>query len=663
MMARVIARFGLVASLTLLQGQRPPANPQQTFRAGTDVVMVDVSVKSGDRVVTGLGPEDFVLTDNGVRQRIESVESTAVPIDLTLVIDLSGNPDRPWTRRIDHAKVVADVQREVQEVTSILRPTDRIRLLAIDQYVQQIWPLQQVPATPIPRVEFDGLASVFDTLAAALMHPVEPARRHVVIARTKGVDTISAIDARALRGIAERSDALFHLVIMENALGADAALSGFQSNLIGLVEATNRSWLPHQRRLVSSGPPYQLLSDGIAVRSAVETAGGGWHQARAFSVPSLTGTFRETFESFRQGYMLRYTPQGVTRSGWHTIAVTVPRSRGYTVRARRGYGIEDSAPAPAPTVPAVPKTLADLTLAYEAGAFQSVATALRQIADPQRLMRDFEEEGNPWPAAPRREAGFAIELAEPGVFSPRTETRDQAFRQLNRFTRLIRQPLGPDVFERQWYYTVLTLLQGTINPPALEAFADRALARFPDEPRFLFARAIAADQRSTTAGASRAAARGSSQTALETVRRQYEALIGMPDVAAEARVRLAWLLHRMGRHDDALARLDEVDVEPLDGSLRYLRHLFSGHVMNALGRPDDATVAYRAARAIAPDAQSAQVALMNGLLARGDRAGAETVAEVIQRQRSTDFDPWWMYWQGQYRLYGQAMARIREMGR
>jgi VWFA-related protein len=662
-MARVIARFGLVASLTLLQGQRPPANPQQTFRAGTDVVMVDVSVKSGDRVVTGLGPEDFVLTDNGVRQRIESVESTAVPIDLTLVIDLSGNPDRPWTRRIDHSKVVADVQREVQEVTSILRPTDRIRLLAIDQYVQQIWPLQQVPATPIPRVEFDGLASVFDTLAAALIHPVEPARRHVVIARTKGVDTISAIDARALRGIAERSDALFHLVIMENALGADAALSGFQSNLIGLVEATNRSWLPHQRRLVSSGPPYQLLSDGIAVRSAVETAGGGWHQARAFSVPSLAGTFRETFESFRQGYMLRYTPQGVTRSGWHTIAVTVPRSRGYTVRPRRGYGIEDSAPAPAPTVPAVPKTLADLTLAYEAGAFQSVATALRQIADPQRLMRDFEEEGNPWPAAPRREAGFAIELAEPGVFSPRAETHDQALRLLNRFTRLIRQPLGPDVFERQWYYTVLTLLQGTINPPALEAFADLALARFPDEPRFLLARAIAADQRSTMAGASRVAATGSSQTALETVHRQYEALIGMPAVAAEARVRLAWLLHRIGRHDDALARLDEVDVEPLDGSLRYLQHLFSGHVMNALGRPDDATVAYRAARAIAPDAQSAQVALMNGLLAQGDRAGAETVAEVIQRQRSTDFDPWWMYWQGQYRLYGQAMARIREMGR
>jgi hypothetical protein len=228
---------------------------------------------------------------------------------------------------------------------------------------------------------------------------------------------------------------------------------------------------------------------------------------------------------------------------------------------------------------------------------------------------------------------------------------------------LIRQPLGPEGFEHQWYYAVLTLLQGTIRPPLLEAFADRALARFPDEPRFLLARAIAADQRSTTTGASRVPGTVSNRPTLDAVRRQYEALIGMPDVAAEARVRLAWLLHRMGRHADALAQLDDADSEAMDGSLRYLRHLFSGHVIGALGRLDDATVAYRAARAIAPNAQSAQVALMNGLLSRGDRAGAEAMAERIQAERSTEFDPWWMYWQGQYRLYAQAMARVREMGR
>jgi VWFA-related protein len=650
--------------MTLLRAQTPPASPQQTFRVGTDLVMVDVSVKSGDRVLTGLGPDDFVLTDNGVRQRIESVEATAVPIDLTLVVDLSGNPARPWTARVDPAKVAASVEREAQEVVRILRPADRVRLLAIDRYVHEVWPLDGPPALrPIKRLESDGLGSVYDTLAAALMHPVEPARRHVVIARTKGVDTMSAISARALRAIADRSDALFHLVIMEASLENDRAISAFQSNFIGFVEATNRSWVPHRRQLVDSFIPHAVLSDGLALKAGLETTGGRWHQATGVSVPSLTGTFREAFENFRQGYMLRYTPQGVTRTGWHAINVTVPRAKGFTVRARKGYGIEDSTPAPAATpVPAAPRTLAELTRAYEAGAFVNVVSALRQATDPLRLMRDFEEEGNPWPAAPRREAAFAIDLAEASVFSPRADTRDRAIRLLERFTRLVRHPLEPDEFERQWHYAVVTLLQGTIRPADIDTFANRALARFPNEPRFLLARAIAADQRSTVTGASRAGT-ASAQSALQDLGQQYEALVTDPDVGAEARIRLAWVLHRMGRHSDGLAQINEAEVDPADGSLRYLRHLLSGHLLAALARPDDAAVAYRTARAIVPTAQSAQVALMNGLLGRGDRTGAQAIAERIQTERSDDLDPWWMYWQGQYRLYGQAMARVREAGR
>jgi hypothetical protein len=483
------------------------------------------------------------------------------------------------------------------------------------------------------------------------------------MARTKGVDTISAISARALRAIADRSDALFHLVIMETAIENDVSLSAFQSNFIGLVEPTNRSWRPHRRQLVSPGIPHSVLSDGVALKAGLETTGGRWHQATGVSVPSLTGTFRETFENFRQGYMLRYVPQGVTRTGWHTIHVTVPSAKGYTVRARTGYGIEDSTPAPVATaVPAAPKTLAELTLAYEAGAFVNVVTALRQAADPQRLMRDFEEEGNPWPAAPRREAAFAIDLTEASVFSPRAETRDRAVRLLERFTRLVRHPLEPDEFEHRWHYAVVTLLQGTIRPADIETFADRALVRFPDDPRFLLARAIAADQRSTTTGASRAGT-VSAQSSLQGVRQQYEALVTNPDVGAEARIRLAWVLHRMGRSGDGLAQIEEADIDSADASLRYLRHLLSGHLLVALRRPDEAVVAYRTARAIVPTAQSSQVALMNGLLHRGDRTGAEALAEQIQTAKSTELDPWWMYWQGQYRLYGQAMARVREMGR
>jgi hypothetical protein len=54
---------------------------------------------------------------------------------------------------------------------------------------------------------------------------------------------------------------------------------------------------------------------------------------------------------------------------------------------------------------------------------------------------------------------------------------------------------------------------------------------------------------------------------------------------------------------------------------------------------------------------------MNTSLLLGDRTGAEALAEAIQTDRGSAIDPWWMYWQGQYRLHAAAMARVREMSR
>ena len=45
------------------------------------------------------------------------------------------------------------------------------------------------------------------------------------------------------------------------------------------------------------------------------------------------------FSEFRQSYVLTYTPEGVTRRGWHKLQVDVPGRR-VTVRARSGYYVE-----------------------------------------------------------------------------------------------------------------------------------------------------------------------------------------------------------------------------------------------------------------------------------------------------------------------------------
>ena len=322
----------LAAGAALLQAQtQPPAAPVQTFRTGTDVVMVDVTVRDGGRMVTGLRAEDFVVTDNGVRQRIDSVESAAVPIDLTLVVDLSGNPQGPWERRVAASSVTRQLESEVNDVARILRPEDRVRLMAIDTQIHQVFPMR----SPAPPLRIDGspaggMSALFDGLAAALLQPVEPSRRHVVIARTKGLDTISSIDAQALRAVAERSDALFHLVLMETALDNDAAMRLFQCKLMGLCWPTRRWWVPFTRRLVFADPehngPRGLLADGETVAAGAEATGGGLHKASTFAEPTLRGTFRKTFEDFRRSYVLRYTPSA-PQAGWHTIDVSVPASK------------------------------------------------------------------------------------------------------------------------------------------------------------------------------------------------------------------------------------------------------------------------------------------------------------------------------------------------
>ena len=657
----------LIASVVVLAAEvpQPPVRSGQTFRSGTSVVMVDVSVRDRGRAVTGLTAGDFTVTDNGVRQQIDSVEATSVPIDLTLVLDVSGDPRAAWTLPLTPAAVGQIVGTEVAPIVALLRPTDRLRLLASDTKVQQIVPMGEVGPLPPLRIEGGGLSSLYDALASALLQPVEPARRHVVIARTKGLDTISSIDAAAVREVAERSDALLHVVMMETAFDSESVLAGFQCRNMGFCWPNRTVWVPHRRQLLGPAPFHPLLRDGLALEAGAQATGGAVHKAQLLDEPTLAGTFRKAFEDFRSSYVLRYTLQGVPRAGWHTIEVSVPGRRGLTVRARRGYLIETTAaPPPLPPLPEQLKSVSDFTAAYERGAFRQVSSSMRQLANPADLLRDFQDAGNPWPGKPQREAALILEIAEPGLFSANRELRQASLDAIDRFSRLIRHPLEPDLFERYWQFALLSTLEGTLRPPLASAYVDRALERFPDEPRFVLSRAIVRDQQWATraSGALRDAALPTGEQ-IGWIRRDYEAALGLPSIAAEARIRYAWFLHRIGRHDEALAQLQAAPQPIQDVSLRYLHHLFLGYVNAALAQHDVSLAHFKSALTTLPGAQSARVALMNALLLRGETIEAEALAQQVQTETGNEMDPWWLYWQGQYRLQPAAMARIRELSR
>jgi tetratricopeptide (TPR) repeat protein len=188
-------------------------------------------------------------------------------------------------------------------------------------------------------------------------------------------------------------------------------------------------------------------------------------------------------------------------------------------------------------------------------------------------------------------------------------------------------------------------------------FVPRAVERCPGEGRLRLAYAIISEQQWL---------RGSAGAHEENgILDRYQAAITSPGAGAEARMRAAWFLWRIGRLDEALALADVSPPGGTDPYVIYLTDLVRGQILRARGRPEDAEKAYRDALTIWPGAQSARVALMTLVLSRGDRQEAAKLAEAAETEPdpANQFDPWWTYWLGDYRAYPGIVARLREIAR
>src|SRR6185503_9540899 len=80
------------ALVAALAGQSQPPPPQTPFRAGVDLVSLNVTVADGAaRYVTDLTAEDFNVFEDGVKQEVTFFNHTNLPIALALLIDTSAS--------------------------------------------------------------------------------------------------------------------------------------------------------------------------------------------------------------------------------------------------------------------------------------------------------------------------------------------------------------------------------------------------------------------------------------------------------------------------------------------------------------------------------------------------------------------------------------------
>jgi hypothetical protein len=295
----VSALAALAATATL------SARSPQVFRAGVDVVELNVVVSSGNRFVGGLTVGDFAVSDNGLAQTVTSVSRETMPIDVTLVIDSSASIDK----NLAGAIVTAG-----HKIRDQLRPDDRVSLVTFNQLIHERLALSApASAGAVDLGRRIGATSLNDAIAVALTTPPPVERRSMALVFTDGFDTMSFLDEARVLDIAGRSRTV--LFIVARATNPRAVPRAFFD---ALAEAT--------------GGLVQLVAPFVIDH----TVGPGQNQMKS-NPALLDAAFLKALDDFRSAYVVRYTLTGV-RPGWHDVVVRASKSgKRYDVRTRKGY--------------------------------------------------------------------------------------------------------------------------------------------------------------------------------------------------------------------------------------------------------------------------------------------------------------------------------------
>lgn len=279
------ASLALAAACAAAIAAPVAATQQATFSSRLEAVRVDVAVTERGRPVPGLTAADFEIFDNGVRQQVGLIATEELPLDLVLALDVSGSVEGERFAHLQETSVAA---------LKTLRAADRAALVTFTQRVRLPVPLTEGAARLAAALEESpnvGKTSMIDAAYASLAHADGGSGRALVIVLSDGVDTSSWLTAGS---------------VVETARRLDVVLFG-----------------------ISSGAPRRTPLEELADAS-------GGELIRVESTREMSSALTSLVDAFRQRYLLSFVPQGVARTGWHTLDVRTAR-RGLRVKARAGY--------------------------------------------------------------------------------------------------------------------------------------------------------------------------------------------------------------------------------------------------------------------------------------------------------------------------------------
>ena len=210
----------LVFTAAPAAGQSPDGAPQApVFKSGLALVSLNVTVQDGAKYVSGLQPADFAIYEDGVRQDVRFFESSAVPIDLILLIDTSSS-------MVDKLRIVHDA---ASGFLKTLRAGDRGAVVGFADTVQVLQPLtsdRAILEQAVRATGAKGSTSLNNAVYIALKQfgqgaraGVDP-RRQAIVVLSDGQDTSSVVSFDDVVALARKTGVNIYTVSMQSGLAA-----------------------------------------------------------------------------------------------------------------------------------------------------------------------------------------------------------------------------------------------------------------------------------------------------------------------------------------------------------------------------------------------------------------------------------------------------------
>ncbi len=324
------------------------------IRIQSELVSFEVSARDAHGLpLLGLKPEDFIVLDDGHRQKVAHLEALESPFDLVLLIDTSISTEQ----EMDLMRAAA------RNFVGEIGDQDRVAIVHFSRDVELLSDFTSDRARLKRAVERVGNAnlrmgsSVYDALSLAIGNELLGARhgRKAVLMLSDGVDSSSILNYEAIKPLLERANAGIYFIDLdtekftEDGVVRDRAdpqrLTFSQAQLLKYYRAFGASrhldpirytnhWLltPVERKEVNHGL-YALA--GQELYELADRTGGEVFPAK--SIQDLETAYRAVIDELRSLYSIGYYPSRAEPDGkWHQISVEV-RSPGAKVRHRSGY--------------------------------------------------------------------------------------------------------------------------------------------------------------------------------------------------------------------------------------------------------------------------------------------------------------------------------------